>query len=85
MSKIDEAAVKLRDGRIVTGSTHREAWGIVVAGNGYTQPRGAREGFMTDDGRFVNRFTAATIARSAGQVPHGVADPKHGLSSGDLY
>lgn len=82
MSRIIEAAVKLRDGRIVRGGNHRECWQIIVEGNGYTKPRGCIEGFMTDEDKFVGRHTAATLARAAGGT---VADPKLGLSSDDLY
>jgi hypothetical protein len=43
-----------------------------------------RVGFITDKGKFVNPWTAATLARVAGQVPCGIKNPKNGLSKSDL-
>lgn len=83
MSRIAEAAVLLGNERVVTGSCHNDIWAMIYAGNGYVREPGL-EGFVTDSGRFVNRWTAATIARVAGQVRYGISDPKRGLSSSDL-
>lgn len=86
MSRILEAAVKLWTGEVVTGISHRDIWNMILAGNGYEEiPKHRyREGFVTDEGKFVNRFTAATIARLAGQIPQGLGFPREGLHSSDL-
>lgn len=84
MSRIIEAAVQLLDGRVVRGMNHRECWSTIL-GSYPIRPRFYREGFWTSNDRFVTRRTAATLARAAGQVPHGIANPKRGLSSNDLY
>jgi hypothetical protein len=80
--RIKCAAIRLRNGQIVEGYTHREIVEMIYQSNGYRAVDGVF-GFVTDDGRFVDRKLAASIALAARQVTE-IADPKFGLSSSDL-
>lgn len=59
--KLTTAAIQLEDGTVVTGQIHADAF------NEAGQPRNAVEGFVTDQGRFVDRVEAAQIASKAEQ------------------
>lgn len=83
MTRICEAAVMLRDGRIYSGANHRECWSGIKGGLYGEKPDG-REGFTTTKRKFVSRWFAATLAIAAGQCANGIANPKRGLSSDDL-
>ncbi len=75
--------MRLRDGRIYSGATHRECWSGIKGGLYGRKPAG-REGFTTTKREFVSRWFAGTLALAAGQCANGLADPKRGLSSDDV-
>lgn len=83
MIKISGPAILLADGEIISEPSGLSSHAGLKEKLGYELPR-HREGFLTTEGAFVNRWTAATIARAAGQVPYGVGSPKHGLCTSDL-
>lgn len=56
--KVVSAAVKTPSGKIKTGRKHKDILGM------------GKEGFVLDNGKFVNRVEAARIAKRAGQVKH---------------
>lgn len=56
--KVKSAAVKTPTGKIKVGKKHKDIPGI------------GKEGFVLDNGKFVNRVQAAKIAKRAGQVKH---------------
>lgn len=54
--KVKSAAVKHPSGKVSVGAKHKD-----IRGHG-------KEGFVLDNGKFVNRTEAAKIAKRAGQV-----------------
>ena len=80
--RIKCAAIRLRNGQVVEGYTHREIVVMIHESNGYCPVEGVF-GFVTESGGFVGRKHAASVALAAGQVTE-VADPNFGLSSSDL-
>lgn len=56
--KVVSAALKTSGGRIKTGQKHKDITGM------------GKEGFVLDNGKFVNRVQAAKIAKRAGQVKY---------------
>lgn len=79
MRKIKEAAVVHRC-QVFTGKRHSDAIRKAVESTGIKPVIGA-QGFVTEDGEFVDRKSAAVIAFKAGQI----AEPKKKLYSEDLY
>jgi hypothetical protein len=67
IERIKCAAILLRNREIVEGDSHRKITDLIKQGNG-SEPVDGLDGFMTTSGRFVTRYTAATIAIAAGQV-----------------
>ena len=69
MEKIEAAAIKLKDGRIVfkfSPARHSDVMlDISTQGDSLS---GAIQGFMTSEGRFVTREEAYKIADAAGQI-----------------
>ncbi len=80
--RIKCAAIRLRNGEIVEGYTHREITEMIYQWNGY-DPVVGTEGFVTETGCFVSRRVAASIALASGQVRE-IADPRRGLTSSEL-
>ena len=80
--RIKCAAIRLRNGEIVEGYTHREITELIYQSNGY-EPVVGTEGFVTETGCFVSRRVAASIALASGQVRE-IADPRRGLTSSEL-
>jgi hypothetical protein len=79
--KITAAAI-LERGRVWTGLRHHEIIRDIVAELGLeAAPILGEQGFVTDDGRFVEREEAAKIAFAAGQIP----GPKKVLFSEDIF
>ena len=74
--RIKTAAIRLNGQIIATGITHEAA---SLSAGGVTGERG----FITDNGQFVDRKTAAGIALGSGQARE-ISDPSLGLSSSDL-
>lgn len=68
-SRIVAAAVN-HGGKIWTGKRHAEIMGEIWAKEGSTQTYISQDaqGFITDDGEFVNRFQAGAIAFRSGQT-----------------
>ncbi len=79
---IKEAAIKKRS-KIITGRRHGDAFEKCID-KGLT-PTGWIQGFITDDGVFVNRQEAFEIALSCGQIPDPGPDSSRTLISEDLY
>lgn len=65
---IKHAAVKSKDGWVIIGKNHAECFH--KAGNMNVKMSQLREdqGFVTDTGRFINRYEAAKLAFNNGQV-----------------
>ena len=81
MERIRSAAIRQRNGRITEGSNHKEIRELILAST-YESIKGT-EGFVTTDGRFVNRKAAAPIALATGQAEE-IRDEALGLSSSDM-
>jgi len=72
---IIRAAVKvhMNDGRDIMISCHRHCDAYEILHNfgySYTDYRRDMEGFLTDDGRFLDRVEAAAYAYECGQITH---------------
>lgn len=78
--KIKCAAIKFPNGKIYVGKRHHDCFKVAWLA-GERPPRNEIQGFMTDDGRFLNRIAAAFVAYAAGQIPK----PVKTLFSEDLY
>lgn len=61
---------------------HHVIW--MLAAQGHDLPISGEQGFVLDDGYFVRRKPALSIARRAGQVLRETA-PAHGLFSEDVW
>ena len=62
--KIVAAAIKTETGDILIGRSHAE----IIRSQDYGVCKGGVQGFVTDDGTFVDRIEAAEIAFRAGQT-----------------
>lgn len=62
--RVQAAAVRLEDGRVLTGPSHIE----IVDNLDLDELRGAEDGFVTVTGRFVDRDEAALIAGHTGNM-----------------
>lgn len=79
--KIAAAAI-LERGRVWTGTRHHLIIRDIVEARGKEEGYvSGEQGFVTDDGRFVEREEAAKIAFEAGQIP----EPKKYLFSEDVF
>ena len=83
MPKIVASAIK-KDGVIYTGRRHhniiQDNIPIVFKGDNCTQ------GFVTDTGRFLNRYEAAELVNVNGQqLTDGIEKPVYMLMSEDLW
>ena len=76
---IKEAAIKLKDGRVFVGHRHDK---IILGhpGEDFKRPN-STQGFITGNGKFVDRKEAGRIAFECGQIKK-LTDH---LSSEDLY
>ncbi len=79
---IKEAAIKKRS-KVITGKCHGDAFKKCID-KGLTSD-GWVQGFVTDDGQFVNRQEAFEIALACGQIPEPSPDSSRTLVSEDLY
>ena len=68
VERIGKAAVRTKDGRIITGGKHAEIIEEIFDTLGPTYTTDTEMGFVTSDGRFVSRNEAAEIAYLAGQT-----------------
>ena len=85
-ARIKSAAI-VHKGVIYTGKSHCTI-GLQMIGCGVCNrpyPSGDAQGFVTDDGIFVNRTDALKIAIKSGQVEQGKTVNKHYLFSEDLW
>jgi len=64
---IKSAAIK-QNGKIYTGRMHGEIIYDMVLIDGVKPPIDGEQGFITDDGKFVDRKEAAKIAFECGQT-----------------
>lgn len=78
--KIREAAVWF-DGKVYTGLRHGDIIRSMVEQHAVKPPCSGHQGFVTEDGHFVDRGAAARIAFEAGQIQK----PTTKLFSEDLY
>lgn len=79
--QIKHAAVKSKCGMIFLGKSHSDCIKKMTNLNIKPSPKADDQGFVTSNGRYVNRVEAATIAVNSGQVEHG----KTVLFSEDLW
>jgi len=67
--KIKSAAIKIEDGRIFEGRNHGDIFMLIKS---QSVPRlmssRGKQGFITDDNKFVDRKEAGRIAFEAGQI-----------------
>ena len=77
---IVKAAIKYKD-KIYTGFDHGECF--IQMPSGHKGSEDVEQGFITDDGRFVDRKEAMKIARNAGQLIYDLG--KETLISEDLH
>lgn len=72
LETIEYVAVKLPNGEIIKGNTHPEIYekaGLLSVHFGEKSvPKGLKDGFVTNTGRFVGRNEAAKIAKRAKQI-----------------
>lgn len=83
--RIKCAAIRY-NGEIYEGERHCDI-GIRMVQEGICDrpyPGGEAQGFVTEDGTYVNRKAAMAIALRAGQVEKGKTHNKHELFSEDL-
>lgn len=80
-SRIRSAAI-LQDGVIYIGRRHNEIISEIVTSTGISPVTG-EQGFVTENGEFVNRKRAARIAYESGQVKE-LKWPRLGLFSEEL-
>jgi hypothetical protein len=66
VEKIRSAAIHQRNGRIIEGANHKEIRELILATT--YEPVKGTEGFVTTNGRFVDRKDAAPIALASGQA-----------------
>jgi hypothetical protein len=76
---IVQAAIR-KDGKVYTGRRHHNILNSVVP---FGSLKNGEQGFVTDDGTFVNRIEAARIAIECGQIKE-LSHPPY-LYSEDLY
>ena len=85
---IKEAAIKrIYDGRVWTGRRHSAVISKIIS-EGHTKTVGHDEfiqGFVTDDGFFVDRHEAYILALACGQITPGASCAPPTLMSEDLY
>ncbi len=79
MITITEAAIR-QDGKVITGKRHDLVIKEMILKYGFDKIVG-EQGFVTSDGRFVDREEAANIAFVAGQIP----EKKDCLFSEDIW
>jgi hypothetical protein len=68
----------LYDGIVVPGRRHSDCYKVLssLTGIGTDDPRmskGDQQGFLTSEGRYVNRREAWAIAKAAGQIVYGLS------------
>lgn len=68
-------------GKVWTGRRHAQIMNEIWDAEGFSKIRQEEQGFVTDDGIFVNRFEAGAIAFRAGQIGRR----KENLLSEDLW
>ena len=83
LSRIKEAAICL-DGKVWTGHRHGDVIQKMVK-EGCTKIRESKQGFVTEDGKFVNREEAFEIALACGQIKETEVGGQRTLVSEDLY
>lgn len=68
--KIKQAAIRTQEGQIFEGRSHGDCYkALKEAGIDPQTSRKCDQGFVTEDGEFVDRKKAAEIAFKAGQTP----------------
>lgn len=80
MRRIKQAAIVFQNGKMYVGKRHSDCF-LAAFEAGEPSPRYEIQGFVTDDGEFVNRRDAAVIAFAAGQITEATTR----LFSEDLY
>lgn len=80
--KIKESAI-LQNGVVYTGRRHHDVIRLITTTTGI-RPVNGEQGFVTEDGTFVNREEAAKIALESGQITKLKYNSKE-LFSEDLY
>lgn len=85
MAKVKNAAMKLASGLIVFAPKPLRHSDIIhaLAAAGMNTPIQGQQGFLTDEGYFVNRTEAARLALEAGQTKYLRAPPN--LFSEDVW
>jgi hypothetical protein len=81
---IKEAAI-LFEGKVYTGKRHHNVIATIVAETGKRVGGQWPQGFVTDDGEFVDREEGARIALACGQVVTGKAVVQHVFNGHTLY
>ncbi len=71
MKTIVKAAIKI-DGKVYEGYRHGNIMQSFWEDNPGVRIEAKDQGFLTNDGEFVDRVTAAKIAFEAGQIPNGI-------------
>lgn len=83
--RIKEAAILHTDGKVYTGRRHHNVIATIVKETGVKRVgTGSIQGFVTEDGEFVDREVAARIALACGQIEKLKYNPRE-LFSEDLY
>lgn len=72
---IKEAAI-LQEGKVYTGRRHNEIIHELVNRFGYAPPIKGAQGFVTEDGRFLDRVEAGKEAIRCGQIDKLRRPPK---------
>jgi len=67
MERIKESAILFPNMKVYTGKRHCDCFAVARAA-GEHSPRHEVQGFVTDDGRFVDRKEAARIAIASKQI-----------------
>lgn len=80
MERVKESAVVFPNGKVYTGKRHHDCFRAAFEA-GEPSPRHEIQGFVLEDGRFVDREEAARIAFEAGQIKTRLKT----LFSEDLY
>ena len=80
---IRESAILFPNGKIYTGKRHCDCF-LAAREAGETSPRHDVQGFMTDDGKFLDRVEAGKHAIACGQIEELRFCTKR-LFSEDLY
>lgn len=81
--RIKESAILFPNMIVYTGKRHCDCFAAARAA-GETSPRNEVQGFVTEEGRFVDRREAARIALKAGQIEK-LQYSSTNLFSEDLY